>query len=277
VVGTRVMSSSDGGGPAIYANAWLLLQLPYGVIGVSLLTAILPRMSKAAANNDIPRLVDDLSLSSRLSTVLLGPMSAALSVAGVSIGLALFSLGHAKPGEAATLGLSLGASAFGLLPYALVMLQMRVFYAMKDSRTPTLIMILMTVVKVPLLIMCQGSLADKDVVVGVMMVNSLTYVVGAVAGQMWLWVRLGNLQTKRILRTLMITVVASGIACAIEVGLMKLTGPIFDGLGTIGGAWGRLIFQGIVVLVIAFGLLTLFRVEELRPATARITRLVRRG
>ena len=277
VIGTRVMTAGDPGGPAIYANAWLLLQLPYGVIGVSLLTAILPRMSKAAADNDIPRLVDDLSLSSRLSTVLLGPMSAALSVAGVSIGLALFSLGHAKPEEAATLGLSLGASAFGLLPYALVMLQMRVFYAMKDSRTPTLIMILMTAVKVPLLFMCQASLADGNVVVGVMMVNSLTYVVGAVAGQMWLWVRLGNLQTKRVLRTLAITTVASGIACAVEVGLMKLVGPVFDGLGTLAGAWAKLIIQGIVVLVGAFGLLALFRVEELRPATRRITRLVRRG
>jgi putative peptidoglycan lipid II flippase len=277
VVGTRVLTAGDAGGPAIYANAWLLLQLPYGVIGVSLLTAILPRMSKAAADNDIPRLVGDLSMGSRLSTVLLGPLSAALSVAGVSVGLALFSLGKGGTEDAARLGLSLGASAFGLLPYALVMLQMRVFYAMKDSRTPTLIMVLMTAVKVPLLFMCSSTLAANDVVVGVMMVNSLTFVVGAVAGQMWLWVRLGNLQTKRVLRTIAVTTVASGIAMGVELLMMKVLGPALAGLGTVVGAWVTLIIQGMVVLVIAFGLLTLFRVEELKPATARITRLVRRG
>ena len=37
------------GSVAIYANAWLLLQVPYGVLGVSLLTALMPRMSRAAA------------------------------------------------------------------------------------------------------------------------------------------------------------------------------------------------------------------------------------
>ena len=34
------------GSVAIYANAWLLLQVPYGVLGVSLLTALMPRMSR---------------------------------------------------------------------------------------------------------------------------------------------------------------------------------------------------------------------------------------
>jgi len=277
VISTRVLTASDGGGPTLYANAWLLLQLPYGVIGVSMLTAILPRMSKAAAENDVPELVKNMSLASRMNTVLLGPLSAALSVAGVSVGLALFSLGKSSAADAGQLGLALGASAFGLVPYALVMLQMRVFYSMKDSRSPTLIMVLMTAVRVPLLFMCQGMLAHEDVVVGVMMVNSLTYVVGAVAGQMWLWVRLGNLQTKRLLRTLSITVVACVIACVVEVGLMKLIGSAFTGFGPAAGAWIKLIIQGLVVLGIAFGLLALFRVEELRPATRRITRLVRRG
>jgi putative peptidoglycan lipid II flippase len=125
--------------------------------------------------------------------------------------------------------------------------------------------------------MCSSTLAANDVVVGVMMVNSLTFVVGAVAGQMWLWVRLGNLQTKRVLRTIAVTTVASGIAMGVELLLMKVLGPAFAGLGTVTRAWTTLIIQGIIVLVIAFGLLTLFRVEELKPATARITRLVRRG
>src|SRR5699024_1947633 len=104
---------------------------------------------------------------------------------------------------------ALAISAFGLVPYALVMLQMRVFYAMKDSRTPTLIMIVMTAVKIPLLYLASGILDPINVVLGVMMVNSLVFVIGAVLGQVWLWVKLGHLRSKRVLGVIFFTVVAS--------------------------------------------------------------------
>ena len=128
---------------------------------MSLLTAIMPRLSRAAADGDTGQLVDDLSLAGRLSTVMLVPMSAVLTVAGSAIGVALFTYGNADVADARRLGDALAFSAFGLLPYALVMLQLRVFYAMKDARTPTLIMIVMTVVKVPLLYLCRDQLQAR--------------------------------------------------------------------------------------------------------------------
>ena len=48
-VTNRVASAADEGAIAVYANAWLLLQVPYGVLGVSLLTVLMPRMSASAA------------------------------------------------------------------------------------------------------------------------------------------------------------------------------------------------------------------------------------
>ncbi|MFD1050561.1 lipid II flippase MurJ, partial [Kibdelosporangium lantanae] len=52
IIQNRVLTAAATGGVAIYSNAWLLFQLPYGVIGVSLLTAIMPRLSRAAADGD---------------------------------------------------------------------------------------------------------------------------------------------------------------------------------------------------------------------------------
>jgi hypothetical protein len=75
-INTRVLTSGSPGGVTAYSNAWLLFQLPYGVIGVSLLTAIMPRMSRAAADGDHKKLIGDLSYASRMSTVLLVPISA---------------------------------------------------------------------------------------------------------------------------------------------------------------------------------------------------------
>lgn len=274
VVNTRVLTAGAAGGPSIYSNAWLLFQLPYGVIGVSLLTALMPKMSRAAADGDYRRLVGDLSYGSRLTTLLLLPVSAVMAVAGTSIGIALFALGKGSVADAERLGQALAISAFGLLPYALVMLQMRVFYAMKDSRTPTLIMVVMTAVKIPLLYLASGVLHPVNVVLGVMMVNSLVFVVGAVLGQVWLWVKLGNLRSKRVLGVILFTVVASGLG-ALAASLVGMVVP--DALGAILGAWVKLVLQGIVGIAVSFGVLIALKVDELTPVTRRITRLLRRA
>lgn len=274
---TRVLTAGAPGGAAIYANAWLLFQLPYGVIGVSLLTAIMPRLSRSAADGDTGKLVGDLSLASRLSTVMLVPLSAILTIAGSAIGIALFGYGNAAVADAQRLGDALAFSAFGILPYALVMLQLRVFYAMKDARTPTLIMIVMTVVKIPLLYMCRDQLRAEDVVIGVLLVNSLTFVVGAVLGQMWLWVRLGRLQSMRVVRVI-VQCVAAGIAgTLVALGAGMLIDAVLDSAGATLVAWVKVVVQSTITGVVTFGLLAVFKVPELEPARQRITRLVRRG
>ncbi|MEC3974631.1 murein biosynthesis integral membrane protein MurJ [Amycolatopsis sp. H20-H5] len=273
-INTRVLTSGTPGGVTAYSNAWLLFQLPYGVIGVSLLTAIMPRMSRAAADGDHTKLIGDLSYASRISTVMLVPISAVMTIVGGSIGIALFTIGKGSTDAASRLGDALAISAFALLPYALVMLQMRVFYAMKDARTPVLIMIVMTVVKVPLLYLCPVLLDPDHIVLGAMMVNALTFVVGAMLGQVWLWVTLGNLRSKRVLGVILFTVVASvlGAGAAYLVGLIV---PASFGLRL--QSWVKLFLQGGVGIVVSFGVLMALKVEELKPATARLSRLIKRG
>jgi putative peptidoglycan lipid II flippase len=273
-INTRVLTSGTPGGVTAYSNAWLLFQLPYGVIGVSLLTAIMPRMSRAAADGDHKKLIGDLSYASRISTVTLLPISAVMTVVGGSVGIALFTLGKGSVETAGRLGDALAISAFALLPYALVMLQMRVFYAMKDARTPTLIMIVMTLVKVPLLYLCPVLLSPDNIVLGVMMVNALTFVVGAILGQVWLWVTLGNLRSKRVIGVILFTVVAS----VLGVGAAWVAGKVVpDSFGPTLGAWAKLLLQSVVGIVVSFGVLMALKVEELKPATSRFARLIKRG
>jgi putative peptidoglycan lipid II flippase len=275
IIQNRVLTAGAAGGVSIYSNAWLLFQLPYGVIGVSLLTAIMPRLSRSAADGNHRKLIGDLSYASRVSAVILVPISAVLTVTGTSIGVVLFSWGRGDIANATRLGDTLAVSAFGLLPYALVMLQLRVFYAMKDARTPTLIMVVMTAVKIPLLYMCEGMLSPEHVVIGVLMVNSLSYVVGAVLGQLWLWVRLGHLRTKRVVGVTLFSVFAGGLGVAAGLGVARL----FGGAGadaSAGKALLLLLIEGLVSGVVSFGVLAALKVEELKPATAKITRLIRR-
>jgi putative peptidoglycan lipid II flippase len=271
VVTTRVASDAGAGSIAAYSYAWLLLQVPYGVLGVSLLTAIMPRMSRAAAAGDTDGVVADLSLGSRMSALMLVPISAVLTVLGGAAGVALFSLGEASTDDASRLGDTLAVSAFGLLPFAVVMLQLRVFYAMHDARTPTLINVAMVAVKVPLLLACPLVLDPQDVVLGLAFVNGLSFVVGAIVGEVWLRTRIGRLDTARVLVTVGRTVVAGLAAAGAALAVDLLVPESMGDLGDAPRAWLVLVLGTTVGLVVAVAVLGLLRTPELRPATARIT------
>ena len=153
------------------------------------------------------------------------------------------------------------------------MLQMRVFYAMKDARTPTLIMLVMTAVKIPLLLLCRGLLDGEHIVYGVMLVNGAGFVVGAVLGQVWLWVRLGHLRSRRSLRVGLITLSVS----ALGVGAAVLAGyAVPASLGPIAAAWVKLPVQTLLGIAVPFGLLALLRLPEFTPVTRRVAGLLRR-
>ncbi len=276
VVTTRSAAQGDPGGVVIYSLVWLLLQLPYGVLGYSLLTAIMPRMSRAAADSDWRGVVKDLSVGSRYLTVLLVPIVVIFTLAGEQIGVALFSLGKAGS-NAERLGAALAVSAFGLLPYAITMLQLRVFYAMADARTPTIINAVMVAVKLPLLLACPMVLDGANVVLGLTAVHSLSCVVGAMVGQAWLRRRLGRVETKRTLITLRNCLLAAVPAVGAVLGLRAL----FDLNGVSGGVWGAwldLVLTTVVVGVVMGVALIALRTPELTDAisSARLTRLTRR-
>jgi putative peptidoglycan lipid II flippase len=205
VVTSRVANAAargDGLGPAALANASLLFQMPYGIIGVALLTALLPRMSRAAARGDVDGVLADLSLGTRLSALGLLPVTALLVVLGPALATVAFGRGNASLADARSVGTALAVGAIGLLPMAVTLLQLRVFYAMKDARTPTLIQLVMVSVRVPLVLVVPLLVDAQQVVAGLMLVTSITFVVGWIVGDVALRRRLGSLRSRRVLDSL---------------------------------------------------------------------------
>ncbi|HTI25776.1 MAG TPA: murein biosynthesis integral membrane protein MurJ [Kutzneria sp.] len=273
---TRVATNAAPGSITIYTYSWLLVQMPYGVLGVSLLTAIMPRMSKAAATKNIPALLDDLSLGSRMSAVMLAPISALMTVLGPALAVAITVFGKGGS-DAPRLGLAITASAFGLLPYALTMLQMRVFYAMKDSRTPTLINAVMIALKVPVVLLAAQLLPPDAVVFGLTFSDAICFTLGVLVGELWLRKRFGRLGSRRVVRTYVKVAVAAvwgaAVALVVELGVRTyIPGGIHGALG----AFTSLVVGGILGLLAAFGMMALLRVHELKPALDKISSLVKR-
>ncbi|MGY1681368.1 murein biosynthesis integral membrane protein MurJ [Geodermatophilus sp. SYSU D01176] len=278
VVATRIANAAgraDGLGSIGFANASLLFQMPYGIIGVALLTALVPRMSRAAARADVPGVVRDLSLGTRLSALGLLPVSAALTVLGPALAVVAFARGNTGLEEARAIGVALAVGAFGLLPMAVTLLQLRVFYAMKDSRTPTLIQLGMVSVRVPLLLLVPVVVPPERVVAGLMLVTSLTYVAGWGIGHLVLRRRLGTLDTRATLPP-----VLRVAAVAVVAGLLgHLAVSLADGaLGpSVAGSLGLLLLGTVVIGIATLGGLVLARVPELQePLAAVRARLGRR-
>lgn len=188
-------------GYGAYSNVSLVFQMPYGIVGVALLTALLPRMSRSAAAGNIRALIDDLSLGSRLTAVALIPVTVAFIVLGPAIMVTIFAHGRTSVASAHDTGIALAWAAFGLFPFAMTLLQLRAFYAVKDARTPTLINVGIVAVRVALSFLVPVVLPDRDVVAGLAFVNSFSFVVGLVLGDVLLRKRFGPLGSGRLLRT----------------------------------------------------------------------------
>ncbi len=203
----------------------MLFQLPYGIIGVSILTAIMPRMSRHAAAGQMADVKDDAGLASRLSIVALTPVAAAMIVLATSLAVVTSLYGAVELDQTVVLGTTLAALAFGLVPFAVTLVQMRVFYAMKDARTPTIINAIMVVVRVPLMI-ASASLDERLIIPGLAVATSISYLIGAIAGEIWLRARYGPMGTRRTLVTLVKMTVAgaagAGAALLVSERLLHL-------------------------------------------------------
>jgi putative peptidoglycan lipid II flippase len=211
---TRVANNYQGG-PTTFVYADLLFQVPYGILGVSLLTALMPRMSRSAARGDPDAVVADLSLGARLSAVALVPISAGLMVLGPSLTTMLFFYGRTSLADARQIGVVLALGAFGLLPFAMVMLQMRVFYANRDARTPTLINVFMVTTKIVLVLIASQTLSGPHVIESLSVATSTSYVVGAYVGYLLLRRRYGNLGFRTVASTVGRACVASAVGAGV--------------------------------------------------------------
>ena len=128
VITTRIGALADAQAPIIYQQAWLLIQVPYGVIGVTLLTAIMPRLSRNAADGDDKAVVRDLTVATKLTFIALIPIVVFFTAFGTPIAQGLFQYGLFGEESAVLLGWTLSFSAFTLIPYALVLLHLSLIH-----------------------------------------------------------------------------------------------------------------------------------------------------
>ncbi|WP_351236203.1 murein biosynthesis integral membrane protein MurJ, partial [Streptomyces sp. NPDC002133] len=141
-VTTRLATSAgldDGPGFAAYNNAYLVWAVPHGIVTVSLVTALMPQMSAAAADGDTEGIRRDVSGALRSSASAVVPAACALLALAQPVMALVFGYGRTDTAATAAMAGILMAFAPGLIALSGQYVLSRTFYALSDTRTPFLL------------------------------------------------------------------------------------------------------------------------------------------
>ncbi|MEU2312025.1 murein biosynthesis integral membrane protein MurJ [Streptomyces albidoflavus] len=255
-----------GAGYTAYMYAQTIWLLPQSIVTVSLVTALLPRMSRAVAEGRVGDLRADLTRGLRISGVVIVPTAFLFLALGPQIAALLFAHGAADADSVRPLGQMLQAFGPGLIAFSAQYLLLRGFYAYEDTRTPFFMAAWVAGVDIALASACHLLLPARWAVVGMAGAYTLSYLAGLALTARLLRRRLGGrIGTGGLGRAygkvLCAAVPAAGLGWA---AARAVSGP--GGPGT-AGTWSTAVAlaSGVLSTAVAYLLLArLLKVEEVR-------------
>jgi putative peptidoglycan lipid II flippase len=259
-------------GKISYSNAFLIFMLPHSLVTVSLVTALFTRMSRAAHAGNLGEVRADVSRGLRLTAVATVPAT----VGALVLGFAATATLYPANSEAGTRGIAevMMAMMFGLVPFGVLYLLQRVFYAFEDARTPFRMQIVVTVVAT---IANLGSLLLplRWIAVGVGAGQALSNLAGMAVGLVLVRRRLEVLPLREVTRTYVRAGVASVLAAAAAAVMLLGLGQILHGklYNPVALVAGALVFA--VIYVVAARRLRVREIDDLvSPVLERVRRVL---
>ncbi|WP_326550708.1 murein biosynthesis integral membrane protein MurJ [Micromonospora sp. NBC_01813] len=260
----------DEAGPLIYNNVFLLLMMAHGIIAVSVITALMPRMSSAAADGRFADVAADLSRGTRTVTAVLAPIAVCYAVLATPLSTALFRYGAFSTEAAEATSVVLVAAAVALVPFAVSQLFTFAFYALPDTRTPALInipvVLLRVLVQVGLFVMLSVQFAAAGLMVG----NAVSYLAAAVLSAWLLRRRVGRIGFGAIMVTFgKVALAAAGAALVGWLVVSVLPGGDSPGQVT---AFVQLLVGGAAIAAAYLGLSVALRIREVNDLLMMVRR-----
>jgi putative peptidoglycan lipid II flippase len=247
-----VLANRSAGDVSAYSYAYVFFQLPYGVLAVSILTALLPDLAQRWSTGDHDGYRDRLSLGLRAVGLVMIP--AAVGYAILARPLLTLLLRHGAAVDVGTASDVLVLFALGLPAFSAYLLFMRGFTATRDTRTPFVVNCIQNALTIAFDLALYPALGVQGLALGF----TLAYVVGAAVAAWALRPRSGGLDAARVWSSIARVTVAASVMALVVWGVSRaLSGD--------GGA-GRLVQvtaavgAGVTVYLLAA---TALRVREL--------------
>jgi putative peptidoglycan lipid II flippase len=209
--GINATSDTDAGA-AVYQMAFAIFMLPQSVITVSLVTALLPHISKQAAAGHFDVMRERIGWTLRTSGSLMVPSAAAFMVLGIPIAVLLFRYGSVDLQAARLLGLTLSGFALGLPAFSAYYVLMRAFYALEDTRTPTYNAMVLNGANIVLAVAAVQWVPTDIAIPALGLAYACSYWIGLATLTPRLGRRLGGLDGYQVVRTYVRVTLASLLA-----------------------------------------------------------------
>ena len=140
-----------------------LNQLPLGVIGIAVGTALLPLLSRQIRSGEDAAAMASQNRALELALLLTLPCAVGLAVLSLPIMQVLFERGAFTASDAAATAHVLAAYALGLPAYVLVKVLVPGFFARKDTRTPVKIAVVCLIANIVFILILLWPLAQVGI------------------------------------------------------------------------------------------------------------------
>lgn len=258
LVNTRVMNLADphDAGLAAAELAGLIFVLPHSIITISLVTARFTRMSESVHAQDRAAFATDLIASARQAGFAMVFFTAAMLV------LALPLIRIVQPGASyeiiTTVAPVLVANLVALVPFSLLFVFNRGFFAHSNTRTPFFIALAQSALTLLVAIWC-ATLPSDQITVTLTLAISILIALQALATFLLLRFRIGPIGGRGIAVGLIQNLVAGAVAAAGGFGVLLLVGGTGDGAFAVSGFFGAFVAAAVVTVAMAlvYGLVLL--------------------
>jgi putative peptidoglycan lipid II flippase len=269
----RVLNGVSGKNNAsvlAFNNVYLLTMMAHGIIGVSVMTALLPKMSAAAAEGRYADVSADLSRGIRLTVTALAPIAVAYGVLGVPIAVTLFQGGAFTYEDAFATGTVLVVAAFAVIPLSVSYLCTYAFYSLQGNKTVALINVPVVLLRIAGYFVLAEVLSESLAAAGMTAANALSYLLSAVISLAVLRRRIGRLNLGSVAKALLKVLLAAVVAGAIGLLVVHLL-PGGDTPGRLTAAV-QVVVAGGVIMIVYLATAALLRVREINQVVGMVRR-----
>jgi len=175
-----VLALADGakvpGAVSAYTYAYTFFQLPYGIIAVSVMSAVTPSLSARWAEGDIAAFRRRMTFGLRSILVIIIPAAVGMIILAHPLINLVLARGHETPAQASATAAALAMFALGLPGFCTFLYMVRVLQAMQDTRTAFRIYLVENAINIVLGIALVGPLGVRGLALSV----SIAYTVAAI-------------------------------------------------------------------------------------------------
>ena len=167
---------TTGVGFTPYTSAYYIMLLPYSIVTISIVTALLPHLSKLAIEKKVEdvrlqliraiKMVGVVTVPSAVALIFFGPLMTEVLYMGISLD------------DSRYIGYVLAALGFGLVPFSINLILVRGFNAFEDTKTQVISIFIINVISVVLSYIFLWQLDSNIVTIGLGLAFSISYIVG---------------------------------------------------------------------------------------------------